>query len=438
MKPLIQLIYNSAATCAFTDQDLENLLRSARANNSRLCVTGMLLYIDGCFFQVLEGTEDVVDSLAEKIKRDPRHNKMTVIIREPVAQRSFSEWSMGFACVSASDAERMEGLNDFFVEGEVLTQLDGGRTKKLLKAFSEGRWRIPLASPKIRQPLTVRCISARQSRSPELAVATPANYTFAFQPIVDANLRCVASYEALVRGRGNESARSVLEPLSGLALWEFDLEARKQALALAARLDLQCMINLNLLPESLNALGKSVLFNTIETAIAHGLRPEQIVLEVSESEPIRDFKSFVDLANECRSLGVKFAIDDFGAGHSGLNLLADFLPDSLKLDMKLVRDIESKGPRQAIVRGVLTTCADLGIDVVAEGIETLDEYHWLVDEGIELFQGYLFAKPSFEAFPAVYYPDRESLPPLSPLVPTDIMPEKTPRHSAKDIASHKC
>ncbi len=128
------------------------------------------------------------------------------------------------------------------------------------------------------------------------------------------------------------------------------------------------------------------------------------MFEVSESESIKDLKLFLDIANACRAMGAKFAIDDFGAGHSGLNLLADFQPDSLKIDMTLVRNIANKGPRQAIVRGILTTCSDLGIQVVAEGVETTDELAWLTGEGIELFQGYLLAKPLFEGFPQVHYP----------------------------------
>jgi blue light- and temperature-responsive anti-repressor len=205
----------------------------------------------------------------------------------------------------------------------------------------------------------------------------------------------------------------VLKALSGQKLWAFDRDARRHAVRLAAELGLKGQLNLNLLPKSIQAFGSEAMFDTIDAAVAHGLRPEQIVLEVSESEAFPDFASFLKLVRECRARGVKFAIDDFGAGHSGLNLLADFQPDSLKVDMKLVRDIASKGPRQAIIRGLLVTCSDLGIDVVAEGVETMDEFTWLRDEGVSLFQGYLFAKPLFEAFPAVAFPRMAALPPLS-------------------------
>jgi EAL domain-containing protein (putative c-di-GMP-specific phosphodiesterase class I) len=111
------------------------------------------------------------------------------------------------------------------------------------------------------------------------------------------------------------------------------------------------------------------------------------------------------MVNEIRARGVKVAIDDFGAGHSGLNLLANFQPDMVKLDMELVRDISRSGPRQAIVRAIIQVCFDLGIDFIAEGVECNDELRWFEDQGVTLFQGYLFARPAFEALPPVHFPN---------------------------------
>jgi EAL domain-containing protein (putative c-di-GMP-specific phosphodiesterase class I) len=236
-------------------------------------------------------------------------------------------------------------------------------------------------------------------------MAMVSDYTFAYQPIVDVARRAVASFEALVRGPNNESAHWVMDQLSPEELRQFDLDARLRAIALAAELQLPCHINLNLLPDSLEAAGSVALASTVDMATLSGLRPDQLVLEVSEREVVTNPGGFVARANQCRKLGVRFAIDDFGAGYSGLNLLAEFQPEAIKLDMLLVRDIGSKGPRQAIVRGVLRTCEDLGIEVVAEGVETIDEYQWLHGEGIDLFQGYLFARPAFQRLPAVHYPD---------------------------------
>ena len=124
---------------------------------------------------------------------------------------------------------------------------------------------------------------------------------------------------------------------------------------------------------------------------------------MTEREGIVDQASFAELINEYRGLGLKVALDDFGAGYSGLNLLSNFQPDQIKLDMSLIRGIERHGPRQAIARAIGQVCFELGIDVIAEGIETVEEYGWLANAGVRLFQGYLFAKPAFEAFPPVHY-----------------------------------
>lgn len=129
-----------------------------------------------------------------------------------------------------------------------------------------------------------------------------------------------------------------------------------------------------------------------------------MILEVTEGEIIHDADGFARSLNAYRSHGLKLAIDVFGAGYAGLNLLADFQPDIVKLDMHLVRGIYSKAPRQAIVRAVLQACADLGLDVIAEGVETAAEFHWFRRLGVILFQGYLFGRPAFERLPSPTIP----------------------------------
>jgi EAL domain-containing protein (putative c-di-GMP-specific phosphodiesterase class I) len=110
------------------------------------------------------------------------------------------------------------------------------------------------------------------------------------------------------------------------------------------------------------------------------------------------------MLHDHRAAGLRVAIDDFGAGHSGLNLLADFQPDMIKLDMKLLRGIDHQAPRQSIVRALLAMCRELGIEVVAEGVETLGEFRWFEAQGVQLFQGYLFARPAFEGLAVPRYP----------------------------------
>ena len=79
--------------------------------------------------------------------------------------------------------------------------------------------------------------------------------------------------------------------------------------------------------------------------------------------------------------------------------------DQIKIDMNLVRGIESHGPRQSIARAVMEVCGDLGIDVIAEGVESMAEYAWFAEHGVRLFQGYLFAKPGFEILPQARFPE---------------------------------
>ncbi len=125
---------------------------------------------------------------------------------------------------------------------------------------------------------------------------------------------------------------------------------------------------------------------------------------MTEQEAIQEQEKFVKLANEYHGLGLNVAIDDFGAGYSGLNLLAEFPPDLVKLDIALIKAIHQNGPKQTIVKAIIQVCFDLGIDLLAEGVETVEEYRWLKNHGIEIFQGFLFAKPGLGKLPKVNFP----------------------------------
>jgi hypothetical protein len=143
MPSLEHLIYASVAASPFDASQLTELLQKSRASNERLGLTGMLLHCDrdGSFFQVLEGEPAATDQLFQKLLLDERHSHLTLIIKEPIAERSFGDWSMGFSSVSPEKLRKVPGLNDFFQKGRSFTELDAGRAKKLLIAFSEGRWR---------------------------------------------------------------------------------------------------------------------------------------------------------------------------------------------------------------------------------------------------------------------------------------------------------
>ena len=138
---LMHCIYSSRASVAIRDVEIQALLASSRRNNPARGITGMLLFIEGSFFQVLEGSSDAVDEIYEVIACDPRHDRVTQIIREPIAKRSFAEWSMGFETVARADAQCLVGENDFFGSADCLEHINPGRARKLLIAFGAGRWR---------------------------------------------------------------------------------------------------------------------------------------------------------------------------------------------------------------------------------------------------------------------------------------------------------
>jgi EAL domain-containing protein (putative c-di-GMP-specific phosphodiesterase class I) len=163
------------------------------------------------------------------------------------------------------------------------------------------------------------------------------------------------------------------------------------------------------MPKSLDSSPEAIL-TTMDAATRANLPIGRMVLEVVEGDIINDHAQFNARIDEYRGLGLKVAIDDFGAGYSGLNLLVDFQPDLVKLDRQLVTGIERHGPLQAVVRAISQICLDLGIDIVAEGVESEAEYAWLASQGIHLFQGYLFARPAFESFPSVHYPAKAFAP----------------------------
>nr|WP_067293605.1 EAL domain-containing protein [Marinobacterium profundum] len=221
-------------------------------------------------------------------------------------------------------------------------------------------------------------------------------FTHAFQPIVSIEKGEIISYEVLLRGINNEPPFSVFNKVKKKDLINFDQYNREKALTFAARLGLNCSINLNFTPGSVLFDGGSNVLKTIFKAKELGFSSKQLVIEITENEFITSLDVLSDVLNKIRKEKVVIAIDDFGAGYAGLNMLADIQPDIIKIDMSLLRNINENGPRQSIVRALDNVCLDLGIDILAEGVETEAEFNWLKNIGIDIYQGYYFAKPAFE------------------------------------------
>jgi EAL domain-containing protein (putative c-di-GMP-specific phosphodiesterase class I) len=227
------------------------------------------------------------------------------------------------------------------------------------------------------------------------------DFTMAFQPIVNATTKQIFAHEALVRGLGNEPAADLFKKVNSSNRYRFDQACRVKAIELAAYLGIESYLSINFMP---NAVYQPELCirTTLETATAYGFPINRIIFEITEAEKVTNHKQLREIVEYYQSMGFLTAIDDFGAGYAGLNLLADIQTDFIKLDMALIRRIDQDKVRRSIVKGILLVCRELTIEVIAEGVETYEELSVLQDFGIELFQGYYFAKPAFKSLAVAF------------------------------------
>lgn len=230
-------------------------------------------------------------------------------------------------------------------------------------------------------------------------------FTMAFQPIVNISNGTVFAHEALVRGPNGEGAGSVLGQVGQDNRYAFDQQCRVKALELASALfdpEDNAKLSINFMPNAVYE-PRACIRLTLATAMKTGFPLDRIIFEFTENEHL-DTDHILNILRAYRDMGFKTAIDDFGAGHAGLGLLTLFQPDIVKLDMQLIRGIDTDPVRRTIVRHTLAMLDDLSITAVCEGVETVDELKALRDLGVSLIQGYVLAKPSFEALagPAEY------------------------------------
>lgn len=246
-------------------------------------------------------------------------------------------------------------------------------------------------------PSDYQSLACQQCRNAEVL---DFDFTMAFQPIVDFDTKSIFGYEALVRGKQNEPAFEVISKVNEENLYRFDQCCRVKAIALAAKLDIRSHVSINFLP---NAVYRPELCirTTLNAANEYGFPIEKILFEVTEVERVASNEHLREIIQYYQSKGFKTALDDFGAGYAGLNLLASFQPNIIKLDMALIRDIHLNPVKLVIVRKMVELNNELEVITLAEGVETIDELRVLRELGISLFQGYYFAKPAFEALPEV-------------------------------------
>jgi EAL domain-containing protein (putative c-di-GMP-specific phosphodiesterase class I) len=217
----------------------------------------------------------------------------------------------------------------------------------------------------------------------------------AFQPIVELEGGAVMGWEGLSRGpRGSDLELPV--DLFGLAgrhgvTEELERACRRQAFVDWKVLGRDGRLFINTVPATVrdtSFLGRGVL-----DYLGSDISPRDVTLEITERSVIANLNLYREAMHEFTDLGFTFAIDDVGAGYSGLETVATLKPAYLKIDMALVRDVHQKKVSQQMVKAILEMGDGFGAKVIAEGVETREEAEALAGIGVQWVQGYLFARP---------------------------------------------
>ncbi|MBU1337429.1 MAG: EAL domain-containing protein, partial [Alphaproteobacteria bacterium] len=223
-------------------------------------------------------------------------------------------------------------------------------------------------------------------------------FSMAFQPIIDITTGKTFAQEALVRGLSGEGAQSVRSQITEQNRYGFDQACRTLAIEQATGLgilDTEALLSINFMPNAVYE-PEVCIRQTMLAAERAGLPPERLIFEFTEQEKI-DVPHLQRIVSAYREFGFRTAIDDFGAGYSGLALLTQLKTDIVKIDIELVRNINTEPVKRVVLRHIVNMLNDLDKDIIFEGIETHAELEVIRDMGGRLVQGYLIAKPAFEA-----------------------------------------
>lgn len=217
-----------------------------------------------------------------------------------------------------------------------------------------------------------------------------------FQPIFSASGKLFA-HEGLFRLSDKDQNMIPPAHVFDLAartdlLFTVDLIARRSAVEHAARGGLSGKIFINFNPSSI--YDPSYCLRTTAAAIEElGIKASDVVFEITETHQATDMDHLKGILAFYKQAGFGVALDDIGSGFSGLNMLHETRPDYVKIDMDLIRDINTDSYKQVIVANLIETAVSLGIRTIVEGIETESEAAWVKASGADFMQGYLFGKP---------------------------------------------
>ena len=227
-------------------------------------------------------------------------------------------------------------------------------------------------------------------------ILADADIRIVFQPIISLRDGSLLGCEALSRGPAGTPLQNP-DMLFGVAaecgrLWELEGLCHAKALGAACQSGPPTRLFLNVNPAVIREENFRHRF-TEESLNKFGIDPSDIIFEISEKYAVRDPDGFKTTIDQYKELYYKIAIDDAGAGYSGLNMITDVHPHYIKLDMKLIRGIDGDAYKKALVKSLYDFCCLTEISLIAEGIETESELRALIDIGVHYGQGYFIQYP---------------------------------------------
>ena len=217
-----------------------------------------------------------------------------------------------------------------------------------------------------------------------------------YQPLVRAGSGVLSGIEALMRWR--HPLRGLVQPDDFIPL----AEASRLIIPLGAWSIRRACIDLAGLPDDLRVAinlspvqfrSRDLVRIVRDALVDTGVPAERLELEITESTLIKDAEAAANILRELRSLGVRIALDDFGTGYSSLSYLRKFPFDKIKIDKSFIDDLGKRRGSDAIIRAVTGIARSLGIETVAEGVESREQYDRVVQEGCDHVQGFLFGRP---------------------------------------------
>lgn len=369
---LTTIIYRSHISADVPVKILPGMVEKASLLNELHQVTGILLFNGTHFFQILEGPEEGVMTIYNRICADRRHHNVVELMRDYSPYRRFGNSGMELFDLREHDQSTvLQAVLDRGTSRFRLTYDDRGL--QFLRTFVESREK---------ENYFEVLPADLWDFIPDMTGSLQEEHGIHFRPVVDPLGREITALEAI-----SDSPESAGEDEDKYIA---NLNAVRMALMKAGKACPDGMtLYLTILPMTLVAVPNAV--DTITDAIKNaGLVPEQIILGVSETEVIPGLNDFTEAVKQLKQAGISLSIDNFGDGSAGLSLLTHVQPDRVRIASGIIRDVHRSGPKQAVVQAIIKCCSALEINVIASGIEQPEEWMWLEAAGVIDFQGSLF------------------------------------------------